>query len=138
MFKKVFIETSVLVRFLTRDDEEKYRDCEIFFEKIGSGELRPYLSSIVVLELIFVLTKLYKFPKKKVLKDVGLLLGLRNLVLVERIKTAKALSLFSKFKAGYADCLLASQVPLGVVLVTYDKHFSQMSFLNTVSPAEFG
>ena len=49
---KVFLETSFFIRFLTADDEEKFRDCLKLLETIENGKLRPYTSNVVIFEIL--------------------------------------------------------------------------------------
>lgn len=134
--KKVFIDTSVFIRFLTQDDSEKFEDCFKFFELVEEGKFRAYISNIVILEIQFVLIKVYDFPKAKVLSDIGTLLGLRNLTLVEKTYTPKALSLYKKHNVKYADCLITTQLPTGTKLLTYDGEFSKIENLSLATPKD--
>ncbi|HBL51912.1 MAG TPA: hypothetical protein DDZ05_01635, partial [Candidatus Blackburnbacteria bacterium] len=61
--KKVFIETSVFIRLFTQDDSRKFGESKILFDKINSGDIRPYVSGVVIQEILYILTRLYKFPK---------------------------------------------------------------------------
>src|SRR3989344_1080529 len=133
---KVFVETSVFLRFLTADDAQKFQDCVALFEKVEQGKIRPYASNVVILEILFLLTKLYKFPKAKVLSDIGKILNLRNLTLIEKTDTKMALNLFNKFNIKYADCLIAGQVPKATILLTYDEDFKKLKNYNIAAPAE--
>lgn len=133
---KVFVETSVLMRFLTADDAQKFQDCQALFEKIEQGQIRPYISNVVILEILFLLTKLYKFPKTKVLVDLYKVLALRNLTLIEKTDTKMALNLFERFNIKYADCLIAAQVPKTTTLLTYDEDFKKLTGLKISTPLE--
>ena len=134
---KAFIDTSVFIRFLTRDDQQKFNDCVRFFELVEEGKIRPYTSNIVILEIQFVLVKLYNFPKDKVLLDIEKLLSLRNLTLIDKTDTIKALALYKKHNIKFADCLIATQVPTSTKLVTYDEEFSKVPMILVATPANF-
>ncbi|MBI4037592.1 PIN domain-containing protein [Candidatus Curtissbacteria bacterium] len=133
---KVFIDTSIFIRFLTQDNPEKFKDCQKFFELTEEGKIRPYTSSIVVLEIQFVLTRLYGFNKIRVLSCILELLRLRNLTLIEKTDTRKALALFKKLNIKYADCLIATQIPTGTKLVTYDEEFKKIPTLSPATPGD--
>lgn len=137
MAQKVFLDSNIFIRFLTRDNEKMYHDCLNFFELIKNGKLRPYTSNIVILETIFVLTKIYKFPKQDVLKDMKLLWHLRNLTLIEVTDTKKALKYYQKYSVKYQNCLIASQVPEKIKLVTYDRDFKKIKEIQKANPADF-
>lgn len=134
---KVFIDTSVFIRFFTRDSEEKYHDCEKLFQIVEEGLLAPYTSSVVLMEIIFVLARQYKFPKDKVIESVDKLLQMRNLTLIENTYSLKALRLFEKYNIKYQDCLIAVQLPAKVHLITYDSEFSKVKGLKTATPGDF-
>ena len=134
--QKVFLDTNIFIRFLTRDEEKKFKECLKLFEKIKEGKIKPYTSNIVILEVIFVLIRLYNFPKDKVVSALKSLLQMRNLVLIEKTDTRKTLSKFKKLKIKYSDCLISTQIPSGVVVLTYDKDFSKIPDIATRYPSQ--
>ena len=133
---KIFIDTSILIRFFTHDLQDKIVECERIFEIIKEGKIKPYISNVVYMELVFVLTRQYKFKKNIVVKALEDLLNIRNLTLIEKTNTKQALEFYKKNNIKYGDCLIATQVPKGVILVAYDKDFSKISSLKSITPAE--
>ncbi len=123
---KVFIDSNIFIRYLTQDDPKKALDCIRLFEMIEQGQLRPYTSNIVILEIQFVLIKQYKFLKAGVIEDIRTLLSLRNLTLIEKTDTKAALLLYKKYNIKFGDCLIATQIPKGVKLVSCDKEFQKI------------
>lgn len=133
---KVFIDTSILIRLFTHDLSDKVEECEKIFEYIKEGKIKPYISNVVYMELIFVLTKQYKFKKDIVIKALEDLLSIRNLTIIEKTNTRQALEFYKKNNMKYGDCLIATQVPKGVTLITYDADFSKTPSLKPQTPAE--
>lgn len=134
---KVFIETSVFIRFLTADNTSKFNDCLKFFEKIEEGKIRPYTSNIVILEILFLLVKFYKFPKERVLEDIEKILSLRNITLIEKTETKKALSMLKTYNVkNYADCFIALQVPHNTALVSFDHDFTKFKLNKVLTPID--
>lgn len=133
---KVFVETSVFIRFLTRDVEEKYQDCLEFFRLIESGKIRPYISNIVIMEIVFILTRHYGFKKDRVLSAVTKILSLRNITLREETVTTQALELFDKHTIKYGECMITTQVAEDMILVTYDSDFKKIAGINSCEPRE--
>ncbi len=134
---KIFIDTSLFIRFFTRDIEEKYIECKSLFERIEEGEFRPYTSSVVLLEIFFVLTRQYKFKTDLVRNALEEVLQMRNLTLLEKTNTRKALKFYDQFKIKFADCFIAAQLPAKAKLVTYDAEFKKIKVLNSVTPGEY-
>ena len=133
---KIFIETSVVIRFLTKDDLKKYEDCVALFRQIETGDIRPYTSNIVVMEIVFVLTRLYKFSHNEVYLALQKFLKLRNLTLVEQTDTRQAVELWNKHHIKFGDCMIVAQIPKGVTLVTYDSDFKLFDDIETRSPEQ--
>ena len=134
---KIFLDTSIFIRYFTADDEKKFRDCVKLLKTIEKeGKIRPYTSNIVMLEVLFVLTRVYKFSKKDELDGVQKILNLRNLTLIDKTDTERALKLYKKHNIKYADCLIASQLPSGIKLITYDEEFSKLKALSVSTPTE--
>ena len=87
------------------------------------------------MEILFILTRFYRFPQKKVLDAIKKILRLRNLTLIEKTDTPRALRMLAKYKVKYGDCLIATQIPKGVTLVSYDKDFDKLG-VGRKEPAE--
>ena len=136
MKTRIFLDTNILVRFLIKDDEKKWRDCVELFEKIKKGKIIPYCSQVVFLEVFFVLTSVYGNNKKMVAKDLKEFLKLRNLVMVKDYDMGKALTLVIKNNIKFADCLISTQLGKGVVLCSYDREFEKIKEIKLFLPEE--
>ena len=88
------------------------------------------------MEILFVLTKTYGFSKESVLDDMNTLMSLRNLTVIEKSDTKKALALYKKMNIKYLDCLIATQVPKNSRILTYDEEFSKIKTLKSATPAD--
>lgn len=133
---KVFLDTSIFIRLFTKDVLEKYRQCLTLFEVVEEGRVKPYTSNIVLLEIFYVLTSVYRFKSEDVRDALDRILRIRNITLIEKTNTDDALQFFDKYKIKFADCLIATQVPDGAKLVSYDAEFRKIPTLNAVSPQQ--
>lgn len=134
--KKFFVDTNVWLRYLLADKKKEFIDCQKFFISNEKGEFRLYTSTIVLLEIIYTLNSFYKIPRPKIISDIETILETRNLTLLEKTNFSEALSLFKRLSIKLADCLIASQLPKGVILCTYDNDFKKIKNLETQTPAE--
>jgi predicted nucleic acid-binding protein len=134
--KKVFLDTNIWLRFLTADEPNQFQSCCQLLERIEEGKIRAYTSVIVLLEIIYTLTSYYKIARKQVIEDVKNLLATRNLILIEKTNFATSFDLFSKHQVKLADCLIATQVPKGALLCTYDQDFKKIKGVVSSTPQE--
>lgn len=81
MIKKI-LDTSVIIRYLTQDNEEHYKIAKDFFELVKFGEVKAYLEQTVFTETVFVLSsKLYQVPRAEIslaLRDLLTYRGIYN------------------------------------------------------------
>lgn len=131
---KIFIDTNVWLRFLLADVERQYQECLALFSKIEEGKFKPYTSTVVVLEINYVLTSLLKIKKTSVLKDIKTILKTRNLTLIEKTNFEKALKIYQKTNIKFTDCLIASQLPITTILCTFDQEFRKIKNLKVATP----
>lgn len=123
---RVLVDTNVLVRFVIGDDAIKHKEVEVFFRQIAKGEVVPYLSSVVLMEMIFVLKSFYNKDMREILAVVKKLARMRGVVPVDKTDLQLALVYMDKYKVKFSDCLIASSVPKGVKVFSYDRDFEKM------------
>ncbi len=57
------VDANVILRYLLGDVEELYRQAEKIFAKAISGKRKLFIPRTVVAEVIYVLSKVYKFQR---------------------------------------------------------------------------
>jgi Predicted nucleic-acid-binding protein, contains PIN domain len=117
------IDTNVLVRLVTKDDEFQYKKAQAFVERH-----QPVLvTRLSVLELVWVLMSRYSLDKERTCKVVQALLETRELNIQAPAILEAALKTWKKSKADFADCFIletvidASESPLGTFDTTLGK-----------------
>jgi len=123
---RVFVDTNVLVRYVIQDDIKKFEQVKGFFEAVSRGEVVLYLSSVVLLEMAFVLKSVYRKETEEIVKVVKRLVKTRGCVIVDKTSLKLALEYLDKYKVKFSDCLIASSIPKGVKVFSYDSDFKKM------------
>ena len=99
------LDTNVLVRYLTKDDEVQWKRA---VEIINNAE-SCFISNIVLCEMVWVLRgKPYKYPQSEILKIIELLLQSSRLEFVNRTVIYQALKFNKLGKADFADYLIGA------------------------------
>ena len=78
------LDTNVLVRFLTRDNEEQYKQAVVWFKEAEKGKRKIVIMPLVVAETCFVLESFYKKDKDEISEKMEALLSQRWLKVFER------------------------------------------------------
>ena len=76
------IDTNVIIRFLVKDNEEQFIISKDIFQQIQMGALKVEILSEVLMEVLFVMIKVYKIPKSIVIEKLKSLLLLDGLSLI--------------------------------------------------------
>lgn len=117
------VDTSVLVRLITRDDSRQVASAESFINK------GAWVSVLALAEATWVLATVYELSSKDLARAIEMLLNHRDLVLQDPESVAAALDLFrAKPALGFSDCLMlqlarkAGHLPLG----TFDRNLAKV------------
>jgi predicted nucleic-acid-binding protein len=117
------IDTNILVRLLTRDDEAQTKSAEAFVVK------GAWVSHLVLAETVWVLDSVYGLAPAQIQSALEMLLNHRDLVIEKADVVASALIHFQRKPVlGFTDCLVletarnAGHLPLG----TLDRNLAKL------------
>lgn len=101
--KKMFVDTNIFIRYLTKDDPSMYEKGKDLFKKAIEGKITLATSGMVIAELIWTLLSYYKVPKADVIEMISIIVGSENLFIPEGDIIADALVLYSRKNIDYID-----------------------------------
>jgi predicted nucleic-acid-binding protein len=101
------VDTNVLVRYLTRDDEEQCARVDALFDQISEQGSEVFVSDVVLVELVWVLERGYRIDRAVVAHSIESLLRTENLVFERSDLLWKAVRGYERSKADFADLLIA-------------------------------
>lgn len=134
--KKLFLDTNVFLRFFLRDNESQYQNVCKLFSRIEEGVFKPYTSSIVLLELNYVVRSIYKLSINEVLDYIDAIKQVRGMTVIEKTDTDQAINLYRKYKIKLGDCFIVSQLPKETILLSYDADFRKVKEIKSQTPDE--
>ena len=131
------LDTNVIVRFLMKDDaDQAARATKVFAEFATAAP--GFVCREVLVELVWVLQKIYRLPRTDIADAIEGLLGAREIVVESADQVAVAVDRLRKGGAGFADQMiaLAGQGAGCRATVTFDRKAAGlpgMSLLGAVS-----
>ena len=103
------LDTNVLVRYIVQDDAGQAKAATRFIEGQCTAHTPGYVSVVVLVELVWVLTTAYRYDRPVVASVIRQVLMTTEL-LVEDSETAwAALREFETSRVDFADCLIAGR-----------------------------
>ena len=136
---RAFIDTDVLIRFLTGDDPTKQAEAARLLEAVASGELTVAAPDTVVADAVYVLAspRLYHLPRAQVQALLDPLIRLPGFRVQGRRAVLRALELYAaSSRLDFGDALIvASMEQTGTpTLYSYDTDFDRVPGVTRVSP----
>ena len=101
------IDTNVVVRYLAQDDNKQAAVATRFMEKVISAAEPGYISLIVLVEVVWVLTSCYSTTRPQVVDIVEGLLTTEQLRVEAAELVWRAVRRFADSKADFSDALIA-------------------------------
>ena len=122
MANKILLDTNVVIRFLTRDNEEYYHKSVEIFRDIESGKTEALLMDFIFAEIIYVLKRIYKYSKNDIASVLKKLLLYKNLYTENKLITFEALEIYAAKNIDFADAMLCAKQKLeGFEIISFDK-----------------
>ncbi len=135
-----FLDTNVILRYLTRDDEAKAEACYQLFQQVRRGEEELVTCEAIVTEVVYVLSSPrapYRLSHEEIRARLVPILTLRGLRLQQKRVYLSALDLYASSPfLDFEDALAVAHMErLGVTeIVSYDRDFDRLPTLQRVEP----
>lgn len=119
-------DTNVVVRLCVRDDEEQSHRAELAFRRATAGA-GAWLSSVVLVEVAWVLRVAYKFDRATTAATLRRLIATDGVYVEEDSTTRLALAAFEVGAADFADYFILESARRGYALPlhTFDERLSK-------------
>ena len=136
-----FLDTNILLRYFTRDDEEKAQRALGLLTRVEQGQERIETLPTVIFETIFTLQSFYQVPRPQIRELLLPILHLRGLRLARKDLLRQALDLYVERPGlSFADAYHAAfllQRP-GAEIYSWDTDFDRIPGITRVEPAADG
>ena len=135
-----FLDTNIIVRYLTRDDEGKAQSCYQLFQRVQRGEEELVTCEAVVAEVAYVLASRrgpYRLSHEDIRSRLVPILTLRGLRLPQKSVYIRALDIYSSSQfLDFEDALVVAHMERqGVTeIVSYDRDFDRLAGVQRAEP----
>lgn len=134
--KKIFIDTNIFIRFLTRDHEKKFKKCKkLLSDCIENPKKKICISEAVLFELHWVLKRMYDLENSEIEQKVTTIVDFCNIISPDGdFDWSQWFSLQSKKNVDLIDVfnyLLAKQEGIDR-LVSYDTDFDKFEDIERI------
>jgi predicted nucleic acid-binding protein len=131
-----FLDTNILIRYLTNDDPAKSTRALSLLERLAEGDEEGVTTPLVIFETVFLLERSYKLPKADLRAKITAVLALQGLHLAEKSLCLRALDYYVDLNISYADAYNAAWMRQANVSEVYswDREFDRIAALTRPEP----
>ena len=128
------LDTNVLIRYIVRDDIRQTKGATRLIEAECTAENPGLIHSIVLCELVWVLTRGYGYDRMTVAYVIRRILSVQELRVTGAEKVWRALRHFEQGKADFADYLVgvSNQEEKASTTYTFDQRAAESDFFRLV------
>lgn len=105
----IALDTNVLVRLVTRDDEEQAQRAKAVLDAHADEDGGLFVADIVLVELCWTLAKSYGLARADIARTVHALLDNASIALESPALVRQALASFEPGSADFPDCLIVAK-----------------------------
>jgi predicted nucleic-acid-binding protein len=122
------VDTNVLVRYIVADDQDQTSRAAAFLEKAISVDDPGFVSVVVLVELVWVLERTYRFSPGEIARAIESMLRAEPLWVDRRAEVVEALGAFQTRQGSFADALIAALARRAGCshVVTFDKQAARL------------
>jgi len=131
-----FLDTNILLRFLTRDDEGKAQQALDLLLRVERGEEKVITSPLVIFETIYTLQSFYKVPRQLIKEQILSIISLRSLHLPDKNLYHRAFDLYVTKNISFADAYNAVYMQAEEVshIYSWDRDFDKIDGITRLEP----
>jgi predicted nucleic acid-binding protein len=133
-----FIDTDVIIRFLTGDDLQKQAAATTLFEQIEQGILTVVAPDTVIADAVYVLSspRLYHVARDEIRELLTTLVRLPHFQVHNRFCVLRALELYASTKLDFGDILIIASMEQqnSRILYSYDTDFDRIQGIARQEP----
>jgi predicted nucleic acid-binding protein len=128
---KKFIDTNIFLRYVDGNE-----DVVNFWKKLVVGKQKYWVQTVVVSELVWVMSSLYKFDRLKISDFLMSMIRTNNLIWTSECDLERALHWYRLGIAKYNDCLIASAMKNNDQIISFDREFNRFEEIKRIEPKD--
>ena len=133
-----YLDTNVILRYLTQDDPQQAHKARLFLERLDAGTATVTTSEAIIVEAVYVLSSktLYNLPRADIRFHLAKIIALRGLKLARKRTYLRALDLYAATNLDFVDALnVAHMERAGIqTIVSFDRDFDGIAGINRRDP----
>ena len=131
-----FLDTNIILRYLTGDIPSEALKCHHLFKDASEGKEILFTNILVIAEVIWVLSSEYKFARVKVIEGIQKIINTPHIHIDDGKIILSALDIFEAHNIDFIDAYNAAVMRHKDInsIYSYDKHFDRIKEIKRLKP----
>ena len=137
--KRVFVDTNVILRYLTNDVPEQANTVEALLRRATAGELTLVTNALIVAEIVWTLQSFYRLEREQIQTAVLAILNTPGLEIVDGDLILKATIWHAERNVDWIDAYSAAWMVSQSIDTAYTfdrKHFARLPGIRALVPGK--
>lgn len=132
----IFLDTNIFLRFFLKENESMFQRLEKLFYEIISGNIIGVSNAMIIAEVVWVLSRSYKWNKEKICDNIEFILSTPNIRFKDKVILVNAISIYKEKNIGFIDAYNYSYMKANGVteIYSFDRDFDKLKDVKRLEP----
>ena len=132
----IFLDTNIFLRFFLKENELVFRRLEKLFSEIISGNIIGVTNAMIIAEVVWVLSRSYKWNKEKICDNIELILITPNIRFKDKAILVNAVNVYKEKNISFIDAYNYSFIRANGVteIYSFDRDFDELQDVKRLEP----
>lgn len=132
----IFLDTNIFLRYFLKENELVFRRLEKLFSEIISGNIIGVANAMIIVEVVWVLSRSYKWNKEKICDNIEFILITPNIRFKDKAILVNAVNVYKEKNIGFIDAYNYSYMQYYGVnkIYTFDRDFDELQDVKRLEP----
>ncbi|NQT67902.1 MAG: PIN domain-containing protein [Actinobacteria bacterium] len=132
----IFLDTNIFLRYFLKENETVFRRLEKLFSEIILGNIIGVANAMIIAEVIWVLSRSYKWNKEKICDNIELILITPNIRFKDKAILVNAVNVYKEKNISFIDAYNYSFIRANGVteIYSFDRDFDELQDVKRLEP----
>lgn len=131
----LFVDTNIFIRFFLNDHKTQSPAAHRLFDEARKGKVKLVTDSLVIAEMVFTLSSVYKLTKQEITQKVQGTILFEGLEILGRKILVQALTFYKKKTVDFIDAYIAAiSLENNFSVCSFDRDFEKIKEIKRIKP----
>jgi len=132
----IFLDTNIFLRYFLKENELVFKRLEKLFSEIILGNIIGVANTMIIAEVVWVLSRSYKWNKEKICDNIEFILITPNIRFKDKAILVNAVNVYKEKNIGFIDAYNYSYMQYYGVnkIYTFDRDFDELQDVKRLEP----